>query len=417
VFGNAVAASGFANGVQGQTASPFGAGVFGIGATNGQSTGVYGQTVNWVGVGGQALATTGGPAYGVWGDSLSTGGAGVAGFEDAASGYTNGVYGQSVSPNGNGVLGVNNAPSGGDGVSGLANGTTGNANGVFGATQTTGFGAGVSAAANATSGTAFGIFGQANSPNGNAMFGHAASTSGFPTAMVGFLDSQQGGVAGQFVAHGGAGLILQGLSGPSFNQVFSLDASGNLHIAGNLVVDGTKSSSATLQSGRQVALYAVESPENWFEDFGTAELKSGVAWVPLDASFAETTNAATSYHVFLTPNGDSNGLYVARKTAAGFEVREHAGGGSNVAFDYRIVVRRRGYETLRMAEVQDDVKTIESSRRHLAELANSGTLTKAVASRLAGITPARITPPPTVRPVPPRPIVPQLPRLNVPQAR
>ncbi len=196
-----------------------------------------------------------------------------------------------------------------------------------------------------------------------------------------------------------------------------LDASGNLHIAGNLLVDGTKSSTARLQSGQQVALYAVESSENWFEDFGTAELKSGVAWVPLDATFAETTNPATSYHVFLTPNGDSNGLYVARKTAAGFEVREHAGGGSNVAFDYRIVVRRRGYETLRLADVQHDVKTLESSRRHLAELTNSGTLTKAVASRPAGITPARITPPPTVRRVAPRPIDPQLPRLNVPQAR
>jgi hypothetical protein len=426
VFGNAVAASGFANGVQGQTSSPFGAGVFGIGATNGQSTGVYGQTVNWVGVGGQALATSGGPAYGVWGDSVSTGGAGVAGFEDATSGYTNGVYGQSVSTDGNGVIGVNNAATGpcnqsfcagGFGVRGIANGTNGNAYGVLGSTATVGFGAGVLGSADASTGQAFGVFGQANSPNGDAMFGHAASVSGFPTAVVGFLDSQQGGVAGQFVAHGGAGLILQGLSGPNFNQVFSLDASGNLHIVGNLLVDGTKSSTARLQSGQQVALYAVESPENWFEDFGTAELKSGVAWVPLDASFAETTNAATSYHVFLTPNGDSDGLYVARKTAAGFEVREHAGGGSNVAFDYRIVVRRRGYETLRLAEVQHDVKTPESSRRHLAELANSGTLTKAVASRPAGITPARITPPPTVRRVPPRPIDPQLPRLNVPQAR
>jgi hypothetical protein len=39
-----------------------------------------------------------------------------------------------------------------------------------------------------------------------------------------------------------------------------------LHIAGNLTVDGTKSSTTKLQSGREVALYAVESLENWFED-------------------------------------------------------------------------------------------------------------------------------------------------------
>jgi hypothetical protein len=228
--------------------------------------------------------------------------------------------------------------------------------------------------------------------------------------VVGFLDSPQGGVAGQFVAHGGVGLILQGLSGGNFNQVFSVDANGNLNITGNLMVSGTKSSTAKLQNGREVALYAVESPENWFEDFGSAELKSGVAWVPLDPSFAEATNAAITYHVFLTPNGDSNGLYVARKTAAGFEVREHEGGSSGVAFDYRIVVRRRGYETIRMAEVHGDVNTIESSRQHLAELANSGTLKRAGVVKVPQIAPA-----PTIRPVQPRPSVPQAPKINIPQ--
>jgi hypothetical protein len=135
-----------------------------------------------------------------------------------------------------------------------------------------------------------------------------------------------------------------------------------------------------------------------------------VAWVPLDASFAETANAAISYHVFLTPNGDSNGLYVARKTAGGFEVREHAGGGSNVAFDYRIVVRRRGYETLRMAEVQHDVKTLEASRQHLAQLVNSGSLRKSLAPKLPQAVPAH-----TIRPVAPRPSVPKQPQPTIPQ--
>jgi len=277
----------------------------------------------------------------------------------------------------------------------------------------------------ATSGTPFGVFGRAFSPNGTALFGDAASTSGFPTAVVGFLDSPQGGVAGQFVAHQGAGLILQGLSGNSFNQVFSVDAAGNLNISGNLYVAGSKSSTVQLKSGREVALYAVESPENWFEDFGSAEMRGGVAWVPLDASFAEATNAAITYHVFLTPNGDSNGLYVARKTAAGFEVREHGGGGSNVAFDYRIVVRRRGYETIRMAEVHGDVGTAQASRQHLTELANSGTLKKrvvveaprnAAAPAIRPLPPRPVVPAQGTRPVVPPPVVPQIPKVNVPQA-
>lgn len=463
VFGNAVATSGTANGVQGQTASPSGSGVTGFGMGNGvfgsasatsgfangvfgqsfstsgtgvggfanassgftsgvsgdasaspNGTGVFGSSFQWVGVGGQATAPSGGPAFGVWGDSLSTGGAGVAGFEDATSGYTNGVYGHSVSPDGSGVQGVNDSAAAdfNNGVLGINNATTGNAYGVNGATQTTGFGAGVAGQVFATTGSAFGVFGQSNSPNGTGIFGHAFATSGFPTAVVGFLNSPQGGVAGQFVAHTGTGLILQGLSGPNFNQVFSVDANGNLNISGNLVVSGTKSSTATLQNGHEVALYAVESPENWFEDFGSAELKGGAAWVPLDASFAGATNASVTYHVFLTANGDSNGLYVARKTTTGFEVREHGGGGSSVAFDYRIVVRRRGYETIRMAEVQTDTKTVEASHQHLAQFVKSGIPNTAAILKA----PARNVQAPAIRPISPRPAVPAAPRLNVPQA-
>ena len=39
------------------------------------------------------------------------------------------------------------------------------------------------------------------------------------------------------------------------------------------------------------------------------------------------------YHVFLTPNGDCKGLYIAAKTPTSFEVRELGGGTSSVRFD------------------------------------------------------------------------------------
>ena len=47
------------------------------------------------------------------------------------------------------------------------------------------------------------------------------------------------------------------------------------------------------------------------------------------------------YRVFLTPEGDCRGLFVRRKTAANFEVRELMGGKSDVAFSYRIVGKRK----------------------------------------------------------------------------
>jgi hypothetical protein len=72
--------------------------------------------------------------------------------------------------------------------------------------------------------------------------------------------------------------------------------------------------------------------------------------VRLEPIFAQTINAELDYHVFLTPNGDCKGLYVTNKTAGGFEVRELGRGTANVAFDYRIMARRKGYETVRLQD-------------------------------------------------------------------
>src|SRR5579863_4181327 len=83
---------------------------------------------------------------------------------------------------------------------------------------------------------------------------------------------------------------------------------------------------------RTVALAAIESPKNWFEDFGSAELMHGVAVVKLDPQFIQTVNTEMDYKVFPVPNGDCKGLYVTHKTATSFEVRELGGGTASVAF-------------------------------------------------------------------------------------
>jgi hypothetical protein len=58
------------------------------------------------------------------------------------------------------------------------------------------------------------------------------------------------------------------------------------------------------------------------------------------------------YHVFLSAEGDSRGLYVRRKARWGFEVREQAGGSSSVRFSYRIVARRRDIAGPRLPKVK-----------------------------------------------------------------
>jgi hypothetical protein len=130
-----------------------------------------------------------------------------------------------------------------------------------------------------------------------------------------------------------------------------LNVADYCHVGGNLTVDGTKSAAVNTTDYGRRALYALESPGNWFEDFGSGRLENGEAVVALDPVFAQTINATTAtYHVFLTPLGDS-ALYVAEKGPASFTVLAVGGGMSNIAFDYRIVARRRGYENVRLAAV------------------------------------------------------------------
>ena len=130
-----------------------------------------------------------------------------------------------------------------------------------------------------------------------------------------------------------------------------------LHVIGNFIATGTKSALVETASYGKRQLYAVESPENWFEDFGGGQLIHGRTVVKLDPIFAETVSTEDEYHVFLTPKGDCKGLYVANQSTTSFEVRELRNGKSSVAFDYRIVAKRKGYERARLAELKDEKDT------------------------------------------------------------
>jgi hypothetical protein len=130
-----------------------------------------------------------------------------------------------------------------------------------------------------------------------------------------------------------------------------------LYVVGDFIATGIKSALVETASYGKRQLYAVESAENWFEDFGGAQLIHGRATVKLDPIFAETVNTEDEYHVFLTPKGDCKGLYVASQSASSFEVRELRHGKGTIAFDYRVVAKRRGFERTRLAELEDDRDT------------------------------------------------------------
>ena len=72
----------------------------------------------------------------------------------------------------------------------------------------------------------------------------------------------------------------------------------------------------------------------------------------------EAVNTRVAYQDFLTPKGDCKGLYVSNEGPNGFEVHELGGGNASVAFDYRIMAKRKGQEKLRMEDVTERQKML-----------------------------------------------------------
>jgi hypothetical protein len=128
---------------------------------------------------------------------------------------------------------------------------------------------------------------------------------------------------------------------------------GSVWVDGNFTVlsPGVKSAAVPHPDGTLRQLCALESPESWFEDFGRAELTRGHAQVELDPDFAALVDTDV-YHVFVTPEGDSNGLYTSARTPSGFEVREQGGGTSTLPFSYRVVARRKDVRAGRLQSVE-----------------------------------------------------------------
>jgi len=266
-------------------------------------------------------------------------------------------------------------------IVGFASSTTGDAWGVEGYTNSgASNGYGVIGVARSSTGNPIGTYGVAFSPSGVGVFGQNGSESavgqsvitdlslagvgtwgdggtsastGGTMANVGVLGTVDDGVAGVFVNDSPSGdVTLFAVSDNSAGFPFeALGSSGGFCIienGGTLSCTGTKNAMVPVDAGkRAVAMSAIESPVNWFEDAGSGHLVNGVALVQLDPTFIQTVNTGMDYKVFPVANGDCNGLYVVNKTATSFEVRELHSGTSSVAFDYRIMALRKNYENVR----------------------------------------------------------------------
>ena len=139
-----------------------------------------------------------------------------------------------------------------------------------------------------------GVFGANN--NGSGVVGWSANAIG----SYGMSYSHSGVVGQSVMSEGVVGVSdqsvgVQGFSGGDAGVVgmtsnpasFAGAFFGNVAINGNLQVSGLKSAVVPFPDGSRRALYCMESPEVWFEDFGSAKLARGRALVKLDSNFAK----------------------------------------------------------------------------------------------------------------------------------
>jgi hypothetical protein len=297
------------------------------------------------------------------GTTNSSNASGVVGLASASSGTPNGVYGSSVG--GNGVYG--SSASGGYGVRGSSPnvGVYGRAHGGSVTGEGHGF-AGVwgDTGGPANSGVYVGVVGTAD----ENVAGYFANSS-----------SSQITLSAQNNAKSSSSAIVLETTGPNFGGFCTIDVSGDL------TCTGSKSAVVKVDQGsRRVKLYAVEAPENWFEDAGSGQLSNGTARIELDATFAQTVNTG-EYHVFLTPNDNCKGLYATHKSANSFEVHELDGGKSNIAFDYRIMAKRKGYESIRLADVTDQYQDLEQQEKLRRERVEQGRTARSATVPIAAV--------------------------------
>lgn len=149
-------------------------------------------------------------------------------------------------------------------------------------------------------------------------------------------------------AHGQIGVYAHGDAG-GVAGVWGVNwgASYGVYSTGDMGCSGTKSAVVRTSKG-PTELYTIESPELWFEDFGSSQLVNGRAHVELDRSFLETVTINEKYpmKVFIQLTAPCNNVYVV-KGNTGFDVIELNNGKSNATFDYRVVAKRKGYEMRR----------------------------------------------------------------------
>lgn len=227
-------------------------------------------------------------------------------------------------------------------------------------TNTSGGGIGVYGLNSAASGTSagVGVVGSSGQNNANAagVWGQNTHVSG--TGIIGFGNNDPGATlsAGSGGAFNGVttGVYARNSSFGVSQAVYSENAGVAVRVnywsgTTQFKINGAGTVSTVVTDpthpAQKITLYAPESPEILFTDYGTGHLRNGRAHVELDPRFSGnvTIDDRHPMRVFVQLEGDENskGVIVTRKTATGFDVVELEHGRSNATFQWQVTANRK----------------------------------------------------------------------------
>ncbi len=166
--------------------------------------------------------------------------------------------------------------------------------------------------------------GNSEDANGIMAFGSGPSVGGDPTA--GYTTSLNVTSGGYFQGNGQWAYV-------------SLSSAINRKILGT----GSVSEVISTKDHGRITLTCPESPEYWYQDYGSVKFINGKAHVDLDPILSDiiVVDDQNPIRVFCTPVDmlEFNGVAIVNKTSSGFDIVEINGGTHSGSIDYQVIVK------------------------------------------------------------------------------
>ncbi|HQN17032.1 MAG TPA: hypothetical protein PLB59_11375 [Bacteroidales bacterium] len=186
----------------------------------------------------------------------------------------------------------------------------------------------------------YGVYGQASGDGSYGVYGSATLGAGTRCGVRGYASSSAAST--NYGVYGYAGNATSSNYG-----VYGMGGTYGVYASGNLGCSGTKPAVIRTSKGPR-EMYAMESPNIWFEDIGEGKIVNGSCYVAVSEDFAESifVDESHPFHVFITPYANIGNWWI-EKSDKGFTI--NAPDAANGAkFSYRITAYRKGYQDLRM---------------------------------------------------------------------